>query len=78
MAEDRHHDVVVPPFKTLAVLDTGSFVIRVTHGEKYRRFAHAPVNFACSHQVLFIGGEFFKDVWIALDAALRSARTAAK
>lgn len=78
MAEYGHHDVVVPPFKVFTVLNAGSFVIRVSHGEIDSRLAHAPGNFACTHQVLLIGGELFKDLRIVLDTPLRSATTAAK
>lgn len=78
MTKYRDHDVVVPALKISTMLDTGSFIIRVSHGEKYGRLAHALCNFSFTHQVLFIGREFFKDLWIALDALLWGAGTAAK
>jgi len=78
MAVNRHHDVVVPSFKTFAVLDTGCFAVGIAHGQKDRRLAHTPGNLARPDQILLIGGQLIKKLRVALDALLRCAAAACK
>ena len=76
MAIYGYEYIVMPSIKALAVLDSRSFAVRVSHREKYGGFAHAAHNFSLANQILVFAIETIEDHGVALNAFVRSAAAA--